>query len=191
VAGRAISGVLAVLLTTCLAAVAPDPTSPDPRLSITIDDGRTTAAAGTRLTYTITVGNLGTTDITGLAVTQSMPPGLELESADSLGGAHAGHVAWSVNVQATATTAVHSTMAVYETPPDLALLASVACASAAEGRRPIVCATHSDRLPAGTTVHTGWTGTSAHAGLWYFVGGLVMLCAAAVMALLLRRRRIR
>jgi uncharacterized repeat protein (TIGR01451 family) len=177
---------MAVLLTTCLALVAPDPTPPEPQLSITIDDGRTTATAGTRLTYTITVQNLGGTDITGLAVTQSVPPGLALELADSSGGVQAGHVRWNVNLRATAKTALHSTMAVYDTSPDLPRLASVACASTADDARPIVCATHSDQLSVGTAAHT--TTASAHAGRWYLIGGLVMLLIAALMALLLRRR---
>jgi uncharacterized repeat protein (TIGR01451 family) len=189
VASRVIGGILTVLLTTCLALIAPGPTPTGPQLSITIDDGRTTATAGTRLTYTITVQNLSGTDITGLGVTQSVPPGSALELADSSGGVQAGYVRWSVNLGATVKTALHSTVAVYDTSPDLLRLTSVACAGTAADAPPIVCATHSDQLPVGAAAHTATSaGTAAHAGRWYLIGGLVMLSVAALMALLLCRR---
>lgn len=56
-----------------------------PQLSIAVDNGRTTAAAGDKLTYTIAVHNLGTADIADLHVSQSMPTGLKFTSADSAG----------------------------------------------------------------------------------------------------------
>jgi hypothetical protein len=98
-----------------------------------------------------------------------------------------------VNLKATAKEVLHSTMSVYDTPPDLLRLASVACASTADGARPVVCATHSDQLPAGAAVAAARTTTAsgAHAGWWLFIGGLVMLSVAALMALVLRRRKMR
>jgi uncharacterized repeat protein (TIGR01451 family) len=187
---------LAVCLATAsgagVASATSAPTPVGPQLSIAIGDGHTTAAAGNRLTYTITVENLGSTDITGLVVTQSMPAGLELESADSSGGALAGNVTWDVNLKATAKAVLHSTMGVYDTPPDLLRLARVAGASTADARRPIVCATHSDQLPAGAArTTTGSAATAAHAGWWYLVGGFALLAVATLMALLQRRRRTR
>lgn len=183
----ALVSALCIVLAGATGVAVPAPASPGPQLSIAIGDGHATAAVGSRLTYTITVQNLGSTDLTGLVVTQSMPAGMELESADSSGGARAGGVVWNVSLKATATAVLHSTMTVYDTPPDLLRLASVACASTTEGQRPIVCATHSDQLPAGAAAPTTTGSAGTHGGWWYFVIGCAMLGIATLMALLLRR----
>jgi uncharacterized repeat protein (TIGR01451 family) len=69
--------------------------APSPPLNIAIDDGRTSVAAGDPLPYAITVRNLGSTPITGLQVSQSLPAGLTFGSADSAGQARSGTVMWS------------------------------------------------------------------------------------------------
>jgi uncharacterized repeat protein (TIGR01451 family) len=196
-------GLLAALSITCLAlangagmasaAAGPTPVGsgpPGPQLSIAIGDGRTTTTVGNRLTYTITVENLGRTDVSGLTVTQTVPAGLELVSAESADAVQAGDISWNVNLEANATRVFHSTMTVVRTPPSLLRLASVACARAVGGARPIVCAIHSDQLPAGAAeTMTGSAGSAARAGWWYFAGGLVMLSFGALIASLVRRRR--
>jgi uncharacterized repeat protein (TIGR01451 family) len=195
---RATGGALVVVLAMCLAAVtgAGFASAAAPRLGIAIDDGHTTVTTGNRLTYTITVQNLGSADVYGLAVTQSLPPGVELESADSSGVARDGYVRWKVNLEATAKAVVHATMTVYDTPPDQPRLASMACVSAADNQRPIVCATHSDQLSAGVAAVTAQTRTgppapAARAGWWYLLGGLVLLSIGGLSASLRRRRRTR
>jgi uncharacterized repeat protein (TIGR01451 family) len=191
---RATGGVLVVVLAMCFAVAmaAGVASAAGPRLGIAIDDGHTTVTTGSRLTYTITVQNLGSADVYGLTVTQSLPPGVELESADSSGVARDGYVSWKVNLEATAKAVVHATMTVYDTPPDQPRLASVACVSAGDNQRPIVCATHSDQLSAGTAAGMAHTGTgppaASRAGWWYLLGGLVMLSIGG-LAVFLRRRR--
>jgi uncharacterized repeat protein (TIGR01451 family)/LPXTG-motif cell wall-anchored protein len=192
---RATGGALVVVLAMCLAAVtgAGFASAAAPRVGIAIDDGHTTVTTGNRLTYTITVQNLGSADVYGLTVTQSLPPGVELESADSSGVARDGYVRWKVSLEATAKAVVHATMTVYDTPPDQPRLASMACVSAADNQRPIVCATHSDQLSAGVAAVTAQTRTGppasgSRAGWWYLLGGLVMLSIGG-LAVFLRRRR--
>ncbi|MEU8384641.1 hypothetical protein, partial [Streptosporangium sp. NPDC048865] len=118
-----------------------------PTLSIGVDNGRTSARKGDRLTYTVTVRNIGTTDARGLHLTQSLPEGLRFLSADRGGRARPGQVTWAVDLKAGRNATVHTTAEVQDTPGHLLRLATVACASAMKGGRPIVCATHSDRLP--------------------------------------------
>src|SRR5664279_5692555 len=71
-----------------------------PQLSIAVDNGHTSAAVGDAFTYTITVANLGTTDIPGLFMTQTVPTGLTFGSADSGGTAESDTVTWNVDLKA-------------------------------------------------------------------------------------------
>ncbi|MEV7908502.1 hypothetical protein AB0P04_43625, partial [Streptomyces anulatus] len=120
-----------------------------PRLSISIDNGKTATREGDRLTYTVVVHNTGTTDAGELHLTQSLPEGLRLVSADGHGSAKEGQVVWTVDLPAGKDATLHTTAQVGATPADLLRLATVACASTEAEGRPIVCATHSDQLPAG------------------------------------------
>ena len=139
----------AVASATGASAHAVDAAPGAPQLSIAVDDGRTSAAAGDLLSYTVTVRNLGATPLGGLHVTQSMPTGLTFGSADSAGLATADTVTWKVDLGATGTATVHSTMSLSATPKELLRLATVACVSVSPGGPPVVCASHSDLLPAG------------------------------------------
>ena len=49
---------------------------PEADLSITVDDGSTTAVPGATTTYTIEVGNAGPLDVSGASVTDDFPAGL-------------------------------------------------------------------------------------------------------------------
>jgi uncharacterized repeat protein (TIGR01451 family) len=164
-----------------------------PQLSIAVDNGHTTAAAGDRLTYTISVQNLGTADVTDLHVTQSMPAGLKFKSADSAGKPKAESVNWTLDLKAADEIKVHSTMTVANTPRELLRMATVACASTSADDPPVVCASHSDQLPAGAAAEAASARSAAPGseGLnpWYLALGLGLVVAALVVVVVIRRRR--
>ncbi|MGJ6962644.1 hypothetical protein ACSDR0_12105 [Streptosporangium sp. G11] len=166
-----------------------------PTLSIDVDNGRTSAEKGDRLTYTVTVRNIGATDARGLRLTQSLPDGLRFVSADRGGRARAGEVTWAVDLKAGGNAAFHTTGEVRDTPPDLLRLATVACASAMKDDRPIVCATHSDLLPAGAAAEAKAKAARAPAPavnrLWYAGAGagLLVLVLTGVLTVRHTRRR--
>jgi len=165
-----------------------------PQLSIAVDDHRTSAAAGDKLTYAITIRNLGTTGVTGLGVTQIVPAGQKFLSADSAGIAKSGKVGWRLDLKVAGKAAVHTTMAVSPTPKELLRLASVACASTSASKPPIVCASDSDQLPAGASAEAAATkaaSSSTDQPWWYLASGIggIGLIVAALAALMTRRRR--
>ncbi len=164
---------------------------PAPKLSIGIDDGRTAAKEGDRLTYAVTVHNIGTTDARRLRLTQSMPPGLKFVSADGHGTAKGGQVVWTVDLPAGRDVTFHTTAQVGATPDELLRLASIACASARGEDRPIVCATHSDQLPAGAAAAeaTRQAASPAPARPWYLPAGAVLLLLAVSGVWAFRRGR--
>ena len=133
------------------AAEAPTSTSAPagPQLSITIADGRTSVALGDTLHTTITVRNLGTTRLAGLRISQTVPTGLHLTSADAGGRVTAGTVRWTTSVAPGRTVVLHTVARVTATPSDLLRLASVACVADAADGPPLVCASDSDLLPTG------------------------------------------
>jgi uncharacterized repeat protein (TIGR01451 family) len=200
--GLAVAGGLALLampVTVATAAPSPSPSpsthSPSatpsaPQLSIAVDNGQTSAAVGDRLSYTVTVRNLGSAPVRGVRVSQTMPPGLRFESAGSRGVAKAGTVNWTLNLKATGSTTLHTSGTVTKTPAELLRLATVACVRLSDKGPPTVCASHSDQLPAGAAAEAALTGkdqTSWPLQLWQTaVGGGVVLLAAA--ALVFRRR---
>lgn len=158
-----------------------------PQLSIAVDNGRTSTAAGETLDYAITIRNLGTAGVKDLRVTQTMPAGLSLEKADAAGAERAGSVGWTLDLAAAGQVVVHSTMTVADTPPELLRLATVACASMSVTGPPIVCAAHSDQLPAGAAAEAAAQNPPAGPVGWYVAGGIGLL-AAASLVLVLRRR---
>lgn len=165
-----------------------------PQLSIAVADGRESVVAGDRLGYTVTVRNLGSTNLTGLQVSQTVPAGAVVKSVDSAGVAGHGAIRWRVRVKPAATVVLHATMAVGETPPDLLRLASVACATIGGDGRPIVCATHSDELPAGAAEAAGSSGMTtvtmtARQGWWYAAAGITVLLLGFLVAMVLRLRK--
>jgi len=162
-----------------------------PQLSIAVDNGHTTTTTGDTLTYTISVKNLGTADVADLHITQSMPAELEFKKADSAGTTKTGRVHWTLDLKTAGETKVRSTMTVLDTPPELLRMATVACASTSADNPPIVCASHSDQLPAGAaaaaTTAEGTAPSSGGLNQWYLALGL--LVAALVVVLMMRRRR--
>ncbi len=183
---------LAALLTAAPAGAtgtgaAPKAAPAAPQLSIAVDDGRTSTTAGETLEYAITIRNLGTAGVRDLQVTQTLPAGLSLEKADAAGSQRAGSVGWTLDLAAAGNVVVHSTTKVSDTPPELLRLATVACASMSAGGPPIVCASHSDQLPAGATAEAAARAPSIGPAWWYVAGGIGLLAAVALV-LVLRRR---
>jgi uncharacterized repeat protein (TIGR01451 family) len=167
-----------------------------PQLSIAVDDGRSSATRGDTLTYTVTIRNLDTAPVAGLHVTQTMPTGLTFGSADSAGTVEAGSVTWHVDLNAAASATVHTTMSVSATPKELLRLATVACAGVSAAAPPVVCASHSDLLPAGRQAAAAATAAASRRPAsstnyaWYVgtIGVAVVLAGGAVV--MVRRRRL-
>ncbi len=199
--------VLGILDATPAAAVqsafAPgDPADAAPQLSIAIDDGHTSTTAGDSLNYVITIQNLGSTDVDGMLLHQSLPTGLTFGSADLDGVADADGVGWKLDLKVTETATFHTSMTVTDTPADLLRLATVACASTAADGPPIVCAAHSDELPAGAAAAVAAANQAALTNAvasatperpwWYLPAGLalvVLLVGVLVYVLVIRQHR--
>lgn len=164
-----------------------------PSLSISIDNGRTAAEEGDRLTYAVKVRNTGATRARDLELTQTLPTGLRFVSADGRGSASKGQVRWSVDVAPGKEATFHTVAEVGATPEDLLRLASIACASAEGSDRPIVCATHSDQLPAGAAAaeaaHVAAHPVSSRLGYVGLGAGAGLLALVLAGLLLLRRSR--
>jgi uncharacterized repeat protein (TIGR01451 family) len=170
-----------------------------PQLRIEIDNGRTSTTAGDTLDYTVTVENLGTDDVAQLEVSQTVPQGMSFGSADGGGTAEADVVRWTTDLAADETATFHTTMTVTETPGDLLRLATVACATEAEADAPLVCATHSDELPAGaaaaaaaSTIDPGTTtqeGSGGSPSVPAIAGGVVAVAVIVAAGVFLARRR--
>ncbi len=168
-----------------------------PALSIDVDDGRQTAKPGDLLNYTVKIHNIGSTNAHGLDIVQTLPTGMKLISATRHGAAHAGQVMWKVNLPAGQADTFGSVGKVGQTPSQLLRLATIACASTGGSVRPIVCAAHSDELPAGAMAAAHARGTAGQAaadhGLGYLlpVGAALLLAVAAIVGWLLIRGRAR
>jgi uncharacterized repeat protein (TIGR01451 family) len=141
-----------------------------PQLAIAVDNGRTAVVEGDVLTYEITVRNLATTALS-IDVTQSVPPGLTFASATADGLRVDDVVRWDVDLAALAEVSLQTSMTVGPTPDDLLRLATVACAGRSADGPAVVCASHSDTLPAAATA-TVVVADSASSTWWYLVPGL-------------------
>jgi uncharacterized repeat protein (TIGR01451 family) len=159
----------------------------EPGLSITISDGRVSARAGDKLTYTVSVRDSGTAAVRHLKVTQILSPGLEFLSASDHGVAASGHVSWSAGLPVGGTRTFHVVTRVTRTPATLLRLAAVACVALPSSSRPIVCSAHLDRLPAATESEAR-PGHSVAAVLTCTASGLAVL-AFGLLAVIIARRR--
>lgn len=189
----AIAATIASSATTSARAAPPDSGTEveAPQLSIAIDNGRTEAAVGDTLDYAITIKNLGPDPTEGLHVTQTMPVGLTFESADSDGAAGTDEVAWTLDLEAHAEVVVHSSMVVTATPAELLRLATVACVNLAADGPPLICAAHSDQLPAGANAasEAAADGQDISPRLFLIGGSLIVLIGLAIATVMLRRRK--
>jgi uncharacterized repeat protein (TIGR01451 family) len=123
-----------------------------PGLSISITDGRTSAARGDHLRYVVTVKDAGSKTARNLRITVTLPPYLSVRSASRAAVTKAGKVTWRTSLRAGHSASYTAAAVVGKTPRGMGHLAVVACAEQHSGT-PVVCASHLDRLPgaAGTT----------------------------------------
>ena len=164
-----------------------------PALSIGVDDGRQAAKPGDLLNYTVKIQNIGTTSAKGLDVVQTLPAGLKLISASRHGAARAGQVTWKVNLPVGRADTFGVVGRVGQTPKQLLRLATIACASTGGGIKPIVCAAHSDELPAGAAAaaYARHAAAGHNVGYVRVIGVALLLAVVAAIggrSLLLRRR---
>ncbi|MFJ9696294.1 hypothetical protein [Kitasatospora sp. NPDC101183] len=147
--------VVAVLAasTALLPAPAARAADPAPHLAIALDDGREHARPGDRLTWTVTLRNLGAEPVTGLRVAQDLPAGARPVTASGDAAPGAGQPAWDgLTLDPGATRTLTATAELTETGPEVLRASSTACAYQGDSRQPLVCASHLDLLPAGEPV---------------------------------------
>jgi len=164
-----------------------------PMLSIGVSDGTNTAKPGDLLSYTVNIRNLGSASAPPLEVALMLPPAFKLLSASGDGAHAAGQVKWQVSLPASHSAAFRVVGRVGDTPRQLLRLDAVACATAAKGAKPIVCAAASNVLPAGAAAAHGRLAAapSAHHLIRYVlvaVAAVVLLVLLAGVALMARRR---
>lgn len=186
----------AVVALACLSApgvsAAPKPTPTPPQLSIAVDNGRTSAAPGDKLSYVITLTNVGAKDVSDLWVTQSLPTGTSLLAADAAGDKLPGVVQWKVDLKATKQATFRTSIKLADTPEEVLRLASVVCAKVSAKAAPVVCASDSDLLPAGaaaakTAQQVGTEPPDRTA--WYAAGGVALTALLSTLLVLRFRRR--
>jgi len=167
-----------------------------PRLSIDVTDGQTSAKVGDRLTYAVSVRNVGTSAVPHLTVTLTLPPGVPPLSASRHGATAAAKVTWHTDVPAGHAETFRATGQVRRPPAQMSRLAAVACASTKGGSDPVVCAADLDRSAASATALAahgrraaapGSGSTAAYAA----VGGVVLVGAGALVVIIGRRTRLR
>jgi uncharacterized repeat protein (TIGR01451 family) len=167
------------------------------QLSIGVTDSRQRVQAGDLLTYAVKVDNIGKRNATRLSIVQTLPAGLKLISASRHPAVHAGQLTWRLSLAAGHTSKFRVVGKVGKTPKQLLRLATIACATAGGSHRPIVCAAHSDQLPAGAVAVAQASQAAAAArsggdtdGILRPAGAaLVLVIAAGGGYLLFRRRR--
>jgi uncharacterized repeat protein (TIGR01451 family) len=192
-----VAGVTVLLCSIWMGAATPAGADPAAtQLSIAIDNGHTATKVGDQLHYETVVENLGEVPVSRLVLTQTMPDGLDFATADAGGRLSDGVVTWRVRVPAGGHVTVHTSGEVTETMSDTLRLASVACATTKAGKPPVVCATHSDELPAGAAAAAAGQDTTPaedNSGTgwltWAVLGGLVLVGAGSWAAHRLVGRR--
>jgi uncharacterized repeat protein (TIGR01451 family) len=194
-------GVIALGGTTAAASVPAAVASAQPappQLSIAVSDEKDSATAGDELAYTIIVENVGSVDVPGLVVTQTLPGELQLVSTDPAVTADGSTVSWTVDLVAAQTATFRSTVTVGESPDTLLRVATTVCAAVSPTDAPLVCASDSDELPAGAAAAAAsdsdsdeQDGTAASPGwLWpTVIAAVVVIALLLLLGALLRRRR--
>lgn len=179
-----------------------------PGLSISISDGRNSAARGDQLRYVVEVKNAGRTNARNLRITVTLPPYLSLNSASQHSVAKAGKVSWRASLRPGRTASFTMSAVVGKTPRGMGHLAVVACAApSGTGQNsgpPVVCAAHLDRLPgaagitssssraSGRSGSSSSSSSSADAGsgkIRALVAGLIVVAGVLLAALAARRIR--
>jgi uncharacterized repeat protein (TIGR01451 family) len=189
------AGLIAMPATLAVSHPAASPTAPAtraprvPGLTVSISDGRVSAQAGDELTYTLRVHNSGTAAAPRFTVTQAMSAGLELLSASDHGIVKNGQVSWSAGLPVGGTRTFRVVTRVTKTPATLLRLAAIACVALPGGSRPVICASHLDRLPSAAAKPASRSGGSGtRDALEYTAGGLAVLALGLLAAIVARRR---
>jgi uncharacterized repeat protein (TIGR01451 family) len=161
-----------------------------PRLSISVSDDRTSAKVGDRLSYTVSIRNVGTAEIPHLTITLTLPRGVPLSSISRHGASAGEKVTWHATVPAGRTQTFRATGKVIRPPAQMVRLAAVACAAARSGGNPIVCAADLDRSPAGAGAVAAKNGHPGDlTGALVTVGALVAVAAVIALVVVSRRTR--
>jgi uncharacterized repeat protein (TIGR01451 family) len=159
-----------------------------PALTISVSDGRTAVNPGDQLTYVITVRNGGRARAPHLQVTQTLASGLDFLSSTPRAKTARRQVTWPAAIPGGRAQTFRVVARVTRTPARALRLAAVACASAQGGSRPIVCAAHLDRLPAAAQASASRPAQPAGLPALAYAGAALAVLAAAVLAVLARRR---
>ncbi len=162
-----------------------------PELSIGVSDGRQHVQPGDLLTYAVKIHNIGKRDVPRLRIVQTLPVNMKLISATRHPTRHAGQLTWQLNLPAQRTYTFYVVGRVGRTPRQLLRLAAIACANIGASSRPIVCAAHSDELPAGAIAaahasHAAATGSQP--GYLRLLGAALVLTVVASGSWLVFRR---
>jgi uncharacterized repeat protein (TIGR01451 family) len=137
-------------------------------LSVSIDDQRTGAAGGERLTYTIRVRNNGPDAVSSARISQRLPAALEPMTASLGGVVSRSEASWTVDVPARDEVAVSLTARVGSSRNDYPRLVTTGCVGSSGAATPSVCSSDVNalRLP-----------PRSNAGSW-LLGGFLLLLAA-------------
>ncbi|TWF83041.1 hypothetical protein [Kitasatospora viridis] len=177
-------------------------TSTSPHLALSLDSndggdsdggGQAGAAPGERLTWKLTVRDLGKEPVTDLRIEQHLPDGAKpVGSADAV--LRDGKPVWEhVAVRPDTPTTLTSTADLGPAGPetlDSAGTASTACAYAGTSSTPLVCASHLDPLPAGRRGLAVAGHEESPAWPWWTGGALAALTAVAAVIWVRGRRAV-
>jgi uncharacterized repeat protein (TIGR01451 family) len=159
-----------------------------PGLSISVTDGRTAVVPGDRLTYLVSIKDIGTLGAPHLKITQTLPAGLNFVSASARGVAADGKVTWLTGLAPGGSQTFTLVTQLTRAPARQLRLAAVACAADQGSASPIVCAAHLDRLPAvAASPAASASGSLGGARTVYLGAGLAVLVVAAFIVLVARR----
>ncbi len=152
-------------------------------LSISIDNSHDQVHGGDELAYKISVRNTGSSDVDGLRITQSIPSGVRVVTAEQDGQATSTSVQWTKVVPAGKEITLANHVVFDAAPEGTARLASSVCAYRDGETRPVVCSTDSDQLAASAP-------TPAASSLpWWPLVVVVAVVAVVVVVWRLRRRK--
>jgi uncharacterized repeat protein (TIGR01451 family) len=147
-------------------AVVPAPTVAP--LSVSIDDERTGAAGGERLTYTIRVRNNGSDAVSAARISQRLPAALSPVAASSGGVVSRSEASWTVAVPARGEVAVRLTALVGSSRNSYPRLVTTGCVAASAAVPPAVC---------GSDVNALRLPPRSHMGSWLLLFFLLSLAA--------------
>ncbi len=164
-----------------------------PQLSIGVSDGRQHVQAGDLVTYAVKIHNIGKRNVPRLRIVQMLPVNMKLISATRHPAMHAGQLTWRLSLPARHTDTFRVVGRVGRTPGQLLRLATIACADIGASSRPVVCAAHSDELPAGAVAaahasHDGAAGSKS-GYLRPLAAALILAVVAGGSWLIFRRNR--